>query len=157
MKKAVFPGSFDPITVGHESIIRRALSLFDEIVIAVGVNASKKSMYSEEQRIEWIKKCFEGESKIKVKSFSGLTVDFCKQENAKYILRGLRTSIDFEFERGIGQVNKMMANDVETIFMLTSTDHTPISSSIVRDVIKNNGDVCELVPKAIAKEICRCC
>ena len=153
MNKAIFPGSFDPITVGHQSVIERALPLFDEIVIAVGVNATKNSLYSIEQRIEWIEKCFINQPKISVKSFSELTVDFCKKENANYILRGLRTSADFEFERGIGQVNKILKPEIETIFMLTSTAHTPISSSIVRDVIRHNGDISKLVPAAILNEI----
>ena len=153
MKKAVFPGSFDPITVGHQSVIQRALPLFDEIIIAVGVNSTKHSMFSIDKRIEWIKKSFPNEKKIVVKSFSGLTIDFCKQENADYILRGLRTSADFEFERGIGQVNKMMNPKIETIFMLTSTAYTPISSSIVRDVIRHKGDISQLVPNCIFEEI----
>ncbi len=153
MKRAVFPGSFDPITIGHQSVIKRALPLFDEIIIAIGVNATKQSMYSIEQRIKWIKDSFAGEAKIKVESFAGLTVDFCHQKDAKYILRGLRTGADFEFERGIGQVNKILDSDIETIFMLTSTAHTPISSSIVRDVIKHHGDITQLVPTEIAQEI----
>lgn len=153
MNKAIFPGSFDPITIGHQSIIERALTLFDEIVIAVGINATKKTLYSVEQRIEWIEKCFVNQPKIIVKSYSELTVDFCKKENAKFILRGLRTSADFEFERGIGQVNKILKPEIETIFMLTSAAHTPISSSIVRDVIKHNGDISKLVPEAILNEI----
>ncbi len=153
MRKAIFPGSFDPITVGHKSIIERAIPLFDEIVIAIGVNATKSSLFSVEQRIAFIEKCFVNQPKISVKSFSGLTVDFCLSENANYILRGLRTSADFEFERGIGQVNKILNSKIETIFMLTSTAHTPISSSIVRDVIKHNGDLSQLVPNDIIDEI----
>jgi len=153
MNKAVFPGSFDPITIGHQSVIQRALPLFDEIIIAIGINSTKNSMFSIEQRMEWIRKSFPGENKIIVKSFSGLTIDFCKAEEAKYILRGLRTSDDFEFERGIGQVNKMMDSSIETLFMLTSTAHTPISSSIVRDVIKHKGDISQLVPSCIIDEI----
>lgn len=155
MRKAVFPGSFDPITIGHESVIRRAIPLFDEIIIAVGMNSTKQSMFSVEQRMAWIRKSFEGETKIIVKSFSGLTIDFCKVENAQYILRGLRTSADFEFERGIGQVNKLMDPEIETIFMLTSNAHTAISSSIVRDVIKHHGDISQLVPTIIIDEILR--
>ena len=153
MKKAVFPGSFDPITVGHQSIIKRALPLFDEIIIAIGVNATKSSMFKVEDRLRWIKESFGNNPKIKVVSFVGLTVDFCHSVNADYILRGLRTSADFEFERGIGQVNKMLDASIETVFMLTSTRHTPISSSIVRDVIKHKGDISELVPKEIMDEI----
>lgn len=153
MNKAIFPGSFDPITLGHQSIIERALPLFDEIIIAVGVNATKNTMYSVDQRIKWIEKCFAKHPKISVRSFSDLTVEFCKKENAKYILRGLRTSADFEFERGIGQVNKILSPEIETIFMLTASAYTPISSSIVRDVIRHNGDISKLVPKDILNEI----
>jgi len=153
MKRAVFPGSFDPITIGHQSVIERALPLFDEIIIAIGVNSTKNSMFDQQSRQEWIRKSFGNNPKIKVLSFSGLTVDFCRKQNAKYILRGLRTAADFEFERGIGQVNKLMDNDIETIFMLTSTAHTPISSSIVRDVVKHNGDISALVPKCIIDDI----
>ena len=153
MNIAVFPGSFDPITVGHQSIISRALPLFDRIIIGVGINSTKNSMFDVEKRMQWIRDSFPNEAKIVVKSFTGLTVDFCINENAKFILRGLRTAADFEFERGIGQVNKLLKSDIETIFMLTSTAHTPISSSIVRDVYKNGGDISTLVPKEIIKEI----
>jgi len=153
MNIAVFPGSFDPITVGHQSIISRALPLFDRIIIGVGINSTKNSMFDVEKRMQWIRDSFPNEDKIEVKSFTGLTVDFCINENAKFILRGLRTAADFEFERGIGQVNKLLKSDIETIFMLTSTAHTPISSSIVRDVYKNGGDISTLVPKEIIKEI----
>jgi len=153
MNIAVFPGSFDPITVGHQSIIKRALPLFDKIIIGVGVNSTKSSMFDVEKRMKWIRDSFPNESKIKVKSFKGLTVDFCIQEDAKFILRGLRTAADFEFERGIGQVNKLLKSDIETVFMLTSTAHTPISSSIVRDVYKNGGDIASLVPKEIIEKI----
>ena len=153
MNIAVFPGSFDPITVGHQSIINRALPLFDKIIIGIGINSTKNSMFEVEERIQWIKDSFPNENKIEVKSFKGLTVDFCINENASFILRGLRTAADFEFERGIGQVNKLLKSDIETIFMLTSTAHTPISSSIVRDVYKNGGDIASLVPKEIIEKI----
>ena len=153
MKRAVFPGSFDPITIGHQSVIERALPLFDEIIIAIGVNSTKKSMFDIEKRIAWIIKSFNNNPKIIVKSYSGLTIDFCNEQNADYILRGLRTAADFEFERGIGQVNKLMDSNIETIFMLTSTAHTPISSSIVRDVVKHKGDISKLVPKCIINDI----
>ncbi len=153
MKRAVFPGSFDPITLGHQSVIERALPLFDEIIIAIGVNSTKNSMFDIDSRIQWIKDSFDNSPKIIVKSFKGLTVDFCKQEDAAYILRGLRTAADFEFERGIGQVNKLMVDEIETIFMLTSTAHTPISSSIVRDVVKNNGNISKLVPNCLVDKI----
>jgi pantetheine-phosphate adenylyltransferase len=148
-KIAVFPGSFDPITVGHESIITRALPLFDKIIVAVGVNATKQAMFTVEERKAFIRKTFESEAKIEVTEFSGLTVEFCREHQAQFILRGLRTSADFEFERSIGQVNKILDAGLETIFMLTSTAHTPITSSVVRDVVRHKGDISSLVPKAV--------
>ncbi len=148
-KIAVFPGSFDPITVGHESVIRRAMPLFDKIIVAVGVNATKKNMFDAQKRMDFIRETFAGEDKIVVKEYSGLTVDFCKKQNAGYILRGLRTSADFEFERSIGQVNKIMEGDIETVFLLTDTVHTPITSSVVRDIIRHGGPLEHLIPAAI--------
>ncbi len=149
IKRAMFPGSFDPITRGHENIIRRALPLFDEIVVAVGINIEKKGFFSVEDRVNWIQNVFEGEPKIKVMSYSGLTVDFCKEINAQYLLRGLRTSADFEFERTVGQVNKRLNPAIETVFLLTMPEFTSINSSIVRDVYKNGGDVSLFIPDAV--------
>jgi pantetheine-phosphate adenylyltransferase len=150
MKKvAVFPGSFDPFTIGHEAIIRRAMSLFDEIIIAVGANALKKNFYSLETRKEMIRKVFENEPKVKVDHYEGLTVDYCKKSGATYLLRGLRTSADFEFERAIGQVNKSMAPGIESVFLLTAPEHSFINSTIVRDIIINGGDASRFVPAAI--------
>ena len=150
MKKvAVFPGSFDPITIGHEAIIRRALNLFDEIIIAVGANAQKKNFYSLETRKKMIIKVFQNEPRIKVDHYEGLTVDFCKKNGAGFLLRGLRTAADFEFERAIGQVNKSMAPGIESVFLLTVPEHSFINSTIVRDIIKNGGDASKFVPAAI--------
>lgn len=150
MKKvAVFPGSFDPFTIGHEAIIRRAMSLFDEIIIAVGANALKKNFYSLETRKEMIRKVFENEPRVRVDHYEGLTVDYCKKNGAGYLLRGLRTSADFEFERAIGQVNKSMAPGIESVFLLTAPEHSYINSSIVRDIIINGGDASKFVPAAI--------
>lgn len=149
IKRAMFPGSFDPITRGHENIIRRALPLFDEIVVAVGINIEKKGFFSVEDRVKWIQNVFEGEPKIKVMSYSGLTVDFCREINAQYLLRGLRTSADFEFERTVGQVNKRLNPGIETVFLLTMPEFTSINSSIVRDVYKNGGDVSLFIPDAV--------
>ncbi len=150
MKKiAVFPGSFDPFTIGHEAIIRRAMSLFDEIIIAVGANALKKNFYSLETRKEMINKVFETEPRVRVDHYEGLTVDFCRKNGAAYLLRGLRTAADFEFERAIGQVNKSIAPDIETVFLLTVPEHSFINSTIVRDIIKSGGDASKFVPQSI--------
>jgi pantetheine-phosphate adenylyltransferase len=150
MKKiAVFPGSFDPITIGHEAIVRRALNLFDEIIIAVGSNALKKNFYSLATRKEMIAKVFQNEPRIKVDHYEGLTVDFCNKNNAGYLLRGLRTSADFEFERAIAQVNKVLASGIESVFLLTVPEHSYINSSIVRDIIRNGGNASLFVPASI--------
>jgi len=150
MKKiAVFPGSFDPFTIGHEAIVKRALGIFDEIIIAVGANALKKSYFSLNTRKEMISKVFRNEPRVKVDHYEGLTVDYCKNNNAKYILRGLRTSADFEFERAIAQVNRAMASGIESVFLLTVPEHTPINSTIVRDIIRSGGDASMFVPSSI--------
>lgn len=150
MKKiAVFPGSFDPFTIGHEAIIRRAIGLFDEIIIAVGTNALKRNFYSLETRKEMISKVFENDPSVTVDHYEGLTVDYCRRKGAGYLLRGLRTSADFEFERAIGQVNKAMAPEIESVFLLTGPDHSFINSTIVRDIIINGGDASRFVPSAI--------
>jgi pantetheine-phosphate adenylyltransferase len=150
MKKiAVFPGSFDPFTIGHEAIIRRAIDLFDEIIIAVGANALKKNYYTLETRKEMISKVFKNEPRVRIDHYEGLTVDYCIKNGAGYLLRGLRTSADFEFERAIGQVNKSMAPGIESVFLLTAPDHSFINSTIVRDIIRNGGDASKFVPAAI--------
>ncbi len=151
-RTAVFPGSFDPFTIGHESIVRRALGLFDNIIIAIGVNNKKLSFIDVEKRIKIIKKVFQDENRIEIKVYSGLTVDFCNLINCKYILRGLRTSADFEFERAIGQTNKLLNGGIETVFLLSLPQHTFISSSILRDVILNNGKLDGLLPSNISSE-----
>jgi pantetheine-phosphate adenylyltransferase len=148
MRRAVFPGSFDPITLGHYDIIERGLPLFDEIIIAIGVNADKKYMFDLEQRISFIKKAFKDEPKIRVMSYSGLTIDFCNEQNASFILRGLRNPADFEFEKAIAHTNRKLS-DIETVFLLTSSGKSYISSSIVRDVIRNQGDYTGLVPDTV--------
>ena len=150
MKRAVFPGSFDPITLGHVDIIRRAIPLFDEIVIAIGINADKKYMFSPEQRQKFIEQTFSDESKIKTETYTGLTVDYCKKIDATFILRGLRNHADFEFEKAIAQTNRKLSG-IETVFLLTSAETSFISSSIVRDILRNNGDVSVLVPNTVIK------
>ncbi|KAF0197075.1 MAG: pantetheine-phosphate adenylyltransferase [Bacteroidetes bacterium] len=149
IKRAVFPGSFDPITKGHENIIRRALPLFDEIIVAIGLNIEKKGYFRLEDRELWIRTVFADCPKIKVESYSGLTVDFCREVEASYILRGLRTSADFEFERTVGQVNKKLYPAIETVFLLTTPEYTSVNSSIVRDVHKNGGDVGLFIPEGV--------
>ncbi|MCE1199949.1 MAG: pantetheine-phosphate adenylyltransferase [Marinilabiliales bacterium] len=145
-KTAVFPGSFDPFTIGHESIIRRALPLFDEIIIMIGYNSNKRAFYPLSKRKEWIKKVFVDEPKIRVGKYEGLTVDYCRKVHAQYILRGLRTAADFEYERAIGQINKKMHNEIETVFLLTLPEHTAISSTIVRDILRHKGDASQFLP-----------
>jgi len=146
---AVFPGSFDPITRGHESVIRRALPLFDKIIVAIGENSEKKCYFLLEQRIGWTTRIFKSEPRIEIQVYNGLTVDFCRKVGARFILRGLRTSADFEFERTIGQMNKIMTPDVETVFLLCSPEYASLSSSIVRDIIRNGGSVDQFVPEGI--------
>lgn len=148
-KIAVFPGSFDPLTRGHESIILRALPVFDKIIVALGDNTGKKSFFSLEQRIAWLEQVFKNEPKIRIRKYSGLTVDFCRSVNAGFILRGLRTSADFEFERTIGLMNKSLNPGLETIFLLCSNEYAAISSSIVREIYRNGGDVSLFIPEGI--------
>ena len=146
---AVFPGSFDPITKGHESIVKRAIPLFDKIIIAIGINAGKNSMFDLEQRKLWIKSTFKNNPTIEVITYTGLTVDFCKAQNAYFILRGLRSYSDFEYESGIAQMNKSLISNVETVFLLTEPECSHISSTIVRDIIRNKGKVEQFLPNAV--------
>ena len=148
MRRAIFPGSFDPITLGHVDIINRALPLFDEIIIAIGINSDKSYMFSLEDRIRFIQENYANEPKIKVETYTGLTIDFCKKVNVDFILRGLRNPADFEFEKAIAQTNRKLSN-IETVFLLTSATTSFISSSIVRDIIRNGGDASILMPPAI--------
>ncbi|MEZ7495022.1 pantetheine-phosphate adenylyltransferase [Leeuwenhoekiella aequorea] len=148
MKRAVFPGSFDPLTLGHYDIIERGLKLFDEIILAIGVNADKKYMFTLEQRETFLKESFKDEPKIKVMTYKGLTVDFCNETDSAFILRGLRNPGDFEFEKAIAHTNRKLSQ-IETVFLLTSSGKSYISSSIVRDVIRNGGDYTGLVPDAV--------
>lgn len=148
MKKAVFPGSFDPITLGHVDIIYRGLELFDEVIIAIGVNADKKYLFSLEQREAFIANLFAQEPRIKVVCYEGLTADLCIKENAKYLLRGLRNTTDFEFEKAIAQANAKL-QDIETVLLFSKPEHAFISSSIVRDVLRNRGDYTFMVPATV--------
>ena len=148
MKRALFPGSFDPFTLGHYDIIKRGVTLFDEVIVAIGINADKKYMFSLEQRKKFIEDAFTDEPKISVVTYKGMTVDFCKEIGVEFILRGLRNPADFEFEKAIAHTNRDLA-PIETVFLLTSAKTSYISSSIVRDVIRNNGDYTKLVPKSV--------
>lgn len=147
-RTAIFPGSFDPLTLGHVDVIQRALPLFDHLVIAIGVNADKKYMYSLEERKKIIQDTFRGINNIEVVHYEGLTVDFCQKVGAQFILRGLRNPADFEFEKAIAHTNRKLS-DIETVFLLTASATSFISSSIVRDVIRNHGDYSKLVPASV--------
>ena len=151
MKRALFPGSFDPITLGHYDIIKRGIKLFDEVVVAIGINAEKSYMFSLEERLTFTKNAFKDYSAVKVMTYEGLTIDFCKKIDAQYILRGLRNPADFEFEKAIGHTNRLLS-EIETVFLLTSVRTSYISSSIVRDVMRNNGDYKLLVPNTVEKK-----
>jgi len=148
MLRFVFPGSFDPITLGHQEIIERALPLCDELIIAVGENKEKKNMFSLADRMDFIRNTFQNTSKIKVASYEGLTIDFCKKVDAKALVRGLRNPADFEFEKSVAQTNRKLSG-IETVFLLTSAEHSFVSSSIVREIILHKGDFSSLIPKAV--------
>lgn len=152
-KIAVFPGSFDPFTIGHESIIKRALSLFDKIVIGIGYNTTKKGFFPLETREKWINGIFADEERISVQTYPSLTVDFCKQINARYIIRGLRTAADFEYERAIGQMNKALNANIETVFLLTAPEYSAVNSTIVRDIIRHDGDASIFLPDYLKNKI----
>jgi pantetheine-phosphate adenylyltransferase len=146
---AVFPGTFDPITKGHENIVRRALPLFDKIIVAVGCNADKKTLFSVEQRMDFIRKTFADTPNITVETYDGLTVDFCKKHEANFLLRGLRSVADFEFERDLALINKDLMQGLETIFIYTESAYSHISSTFVRDILRHGGDATFFLPKVL--------
>ena len=148
-KIAVFPGSFDPFTVGHENIVLRALDLFDHIIVAIGIHSNKQPLLKIDSRLEMVKQVFHSNDMVSADSYEGLTVDYCKKINATHMLRGIRTSADFEYERAISQINKQMLPSVESIFLLTTPEHTPINSTIIRDIIRNGGDATLFLPKGV--------
>jgi len=148
-KIAVFPGSFDPITKGHEDIIRRAVPLFDKIIVAIGQNQEKKVHFPIEKRLGFLQIVFKDCPSIVIEKYSGLTVNYCKEVGAQYILRGLRTSADFEFERSIGQINKKLYPDIETVFFLTHPEYTALNSSVVRDILTHGGDPSLFIPQGL--------
>tara|TARA_B100000809_G_scaffold47690_1_gene42369 strand:+ start:29368 stop:29832 length:465 start_codon:yes stop_codon:yes gene_type:complete len=153
MKIAIFPGSFDPITIGHQDIIERALPLFDKIIVSIGINSSKKYHFTLEQRTDFINLTFNNNTKIEVITYNGLTIDFCKSIGAKYILRGIRNSADFLYENNIAQMNKAMDKDIETIYLSTIPALSAINSTIVRDILINKGDASQFVPTVLKNQI----
>jgi len=148
-KIAVFPGSFDPFTIGHENIVQRGLSLFDKIIIAIGIHSTKQPLLKLEARVEIVNRIFRNNERVSADFFEGLTVDYCKTVSATHMLRGIRTAADFEYERAIAQINKLMLPSVESIFLLTTPEHTPVNSTIIRDIIRNNGDASQFLPKGV--------
>jgi len=148
-KIAVFPGSFDPFTVGHENIVLRGLDLFDRIIVAIGKHSTKKPLLDIEARVKMVNQVFHAIDQVSADSFEGLTVDYCRQVNATHMLRGIRTAADFEYERAIAQINKRMLPEVESVFLLTTPEHTPVNSTIIREIIANDGDATQFLPKGI--------
>lgn len=153
MKIAVFPGSFDPITIGHADIIRRALPLFDKIVIAIGVNSQKQSLFSFDQRMNWLNEVFKNEPKIEVNYFEGLTAHFCNKIGAKYLIRGLRNASDFDYEKTISQLNSIVGKELDTVFLIATPQYSHISSTIVREIIKGKGDASPFLPSEVVTDI----
>ena len=148
-KIAIFPGSFSPFSIGHQSVVEKAFPLFDKIIISIGINSEKDQYFSIQERMQWIESVYRNNEKIEIKRYEGLTVDFCKKEDANFILRGLRDSHDFKFEKNIAQMNKDLDSSIETIFIITNPEVSHISSSLIRDIIKNGGDVSKFIPKEI--------
>jgi pantetheine-phosphate adenylyltransferase len=148
-KTALFPGSFDPFTIGHEAILTRAANLFDEIIIGIGFNSEKKGFFPIEKRLDIIRKVCKNFNNVSVDTYSALTVQYCEEKNIHYILRGLRTAADFEFERAVAQMNRKLKQDIETVFLLTEPDHTPVSSSVIREILRYGGNVDQFIPKSV--------
>jgi len=148
-KIAVFPGSFDPITIGHVDLVKRALPLFDEIIVAVGINSSKKYLFPHEQRMEWLRQVFAHEPKVRVDAFQNLTAHYCQRIGARYLLRGLRNASDFDYEKTISQLNHIVGGGIETVFLISQPEFSHISSTIVREIIIGGADASMFIPKEI--------
>ena len=148
-KIAVFPGSFDPFTVGHENIVLRSLGLFDRVIVAIGKHSTKKPLLDIKTRLKMVNDVFRTCDQVSADSFEGLTVDYCRRVNATHMLRGIRTAADFEYERAIAQINKRMLPTVESVFLLTTPEHTPVNSTIIREIIVNGGDASQFLPEGI--------
>ncbi len=151
-KIAVFPGSFDPITTGHVEIVRRALPLFDEVVVAIGVNSQKKYLFNLEQRLQWLRDVFAGEPKVRVDFFEGLTAHYCMRIGARFLVRGLRNASDFDYEKTISQLNDIVGHGVDTIFLISRPNFSHISSTIVREIIRGGGDAGPFLPPEVVVE-----
>jgi pantetheine-phosphate adenylyltransferase len=149
MRICLFPGTFDPITLGHVDIINRAISLFDKIIVGIGLNASKQPMFSADQRLEWINEIYKEQEKVEGAIYEGLTVDFCKSIGAKYILRGIRYVSDFEYEKTIADANRALDNSIETVFLTGEPKYTSVASTIVRDIIRNGGNASAFIPQIV--------
>ncbi len=149
----LFPGTFDPLTLGHVDVIQRAADLFDKLIVGIGINSNKAPMFTVEQRVNWINELFQNDPRIEAMGYEGLTVTFCKSINARYILRGIRYVSDFEYEKAIADMNRSLAPNTETIFLTTSPQYSSISSTLVRDVIRNKGDVSQFVPHVVTKDL----
>lgn len=146
MKIAVFPGSFDPITIGHVKLVKRALPLFDKVIIAVGVNSQKRYLFSLEERLDGINRVFENDDKVEVDQHEGLTAHYCIKKNARYLLRGLRNASDFDYEKQLSQMNQIIGDGVETVFLISEPQYSHISSTLVREIIKGGGDASMFLP-----------
>jgi len=153
MRICLFPGTFDPITIGHLDIIQRSLGLFDKLVIGIGRNANKAAMFSEEQRLNWIKEIYKENKKVEALIYDGLTIDCCKQIDAQFILRGIRYVNDFEYEKAIADMNRSLNHNIETIFLTCLPQYTSVASTLVRDVLRNGGDVAQFLPEVVAKSL----
>lgn len=149
MKIALFPGSFDPVTKAHVDILKRSISLFDKVVIGIGINSTKQALLPIDARKKMLEAVFADEPKVEIRTYSGLTVDFCKEIGAKYMIRGIRTVSDFEYEKAIAQMNHALVPEIESIFIVSKPGYSSISSTIVRDILRNKGDISQFVPKEV--------